>query len=109
MRSAKPGNHLNDELRNVPWHIVENEGNIDDALLTWNKLFSEVTDSHAPVKRRRFKGTPLPWINNKISETMKERDWIHRKARKSNSSQHWNTYRKLRNKVNCTVIFRELL
>ena len=62
---------------NVPWHIVENESNRDDALLTWNKLFSEVADSHAPVKRRRVKGTPLPWMNNKISETMKERDWIH--------------------------------
>ena len=34
---------------------------------------------------------------------MKERDWIHRKARKSNSSQHWNTYRKLRSMVNCLV------
>ena len=34
---------------------------------------------------------------------MKERDWIHRKALKSNSSQHWNTYRKLRDKVNCLV------
>ena len=62
---------------NVPWHIVENESSIDDTLLTWNKLFSEVADSHPPVKRRRVKGTPLPWMNNKISETMKERDWIH--------------------------------
>ena len=70
-------NLFNDDLRNVPWHIVENESNIDDALLTWNKLFSEVADSHAPVKRRRVIGTPLPWMNKKISETMKERDWIH--------------------------------
>ena len=62
---------------NVPWYIVDNESNIDDALLTWNKLFSEVADSHASVKRRRVKGTPLPLMNNKISETMKERHWIH--------------------------------
>ena len=62
---------------NVPWHIVENESSIDDTLLTWNKLFSEVADSHPPVKMRRVKGTSLPWMNNKISETMKERDWIH--------------------------------
>ena len=62
---------------NVPWHMVEDKSNIDDALLTWNKLFSEVADSHAPVKRRHVKGTPLPCMNNKISETMKERDWIH--------------------------------
>ena len=34
---------------------------------------------------------------------VKSRDWIHRKARKSNSTHHWNTYRKLRNKVNCLV------
>ena len=70
---------------------------------TWNKLFSEIADSHALVKRRRVKGTLLAWMNNKISETIKERDWIHRKARKSNSSQYWNTYRKLRNKVNFLV------
>ena len=62
---------------NVPWHIVENKSNIDDPLLTWNKLFPEVADSHAPVKRGCVKGTPLPWMNNKISETMKEGDWIH--------------------------------
>ena len=44
-------------------------------------MFSEVADQHAPVKRRRVKGTPLPWVNSQISDTMKERDWAHRKAR----------------------------
>ena len=42
-------NLFNDELRNVPWRITENESNIDDALLTWNKLCSEVADSHTPI------------------------------------------------------------
>ena len=37
---------FNEDLGNVPWHVVENENNIDDALLTWNKLFSEVADDH---------------------------------------------------------------
>jgi len=68
---------FNEDLGNVPWHVVENENNIDDALLTWNKLFSEVADDHAPVKRRRVKGTPLPWLNRKINESMRERDWSH--------------------------------
>ena len=43
---------LNNDLRNIPWHIVENEDNVDDALFTWNNMFSEVADQHAPVKRR---------------------------------------------------------
>ena len=94
---------FNEDLGNVPWHVVENENNIDDALMTWNKLFSEVADDHAPMKRRPVKGTPLPWMNRKISDSMRERDWSHRKARKSNSVRHCNTYRKLRNKVNYLV------
>ena len=66
-------------------------------------MFSEVADQHAPVKRRRVKGTPLPWMNSQISDSMKERDWAHRKARKSNSARHWSMYAKLRNKVNGLV------
>ncbi|XP_044182741.1 uncharacterized protein LOC122963371 [Acropora millepora] len=61
---------FNDDLRNTPWHIVENEGNVDDA------LFSEVADQHAPVKRRRVKGIPLPWMNSQLSDTIKEHDSV---------------------------------
>ena len=105
-RSYKNFNSIlfNDDLRNIPWHIVENEDNVDDALFTWNKMFSEVADQHAPVKSRRVKGTPLPWMNSQISDTMKERDWAHRKAQKSsNSARHWSMYAKLRNQVNGLV------
>ena len=42
-------NLFNNELRNVPWRIAGKESNIDDGLLTRNKLFSEVADSHAPI------------------------------------------------------------
>ena len=94
---------FNEDLGNGLWHVVENENNIHDALLTWNKLFLEVANDHAPVKSRRENGTPIAWMNRKISDSMRERDWSHRKARKSNSVRHWNTYRKLRNKVNRLV------
>ena len=43
------------------------------------------------------------WMNSQISDTMKERDWAHRKARKSNLARHWSMYAKLRNKVNGLV------
>ena len=43
-------NLFNDELRNVLRNNVEDESNIDDAMSTWNRLFSEVADSQAPVK-----------------------------------------------------------
>ena len=88
------------DLEGVPWHVVGNEADIDDAVFTWNKLFSDIADSHAPVKKRRVRGVPLPWMNTKINETMQDRDYHHRKAIKSNSSFHWTEYRRLRNLVN---------
>ena len=88
------------DLNNVPWHVIENADNIDDAVFVWNKLFSEVADSHAPVKKRRVKGSPVNWMNDKINEAMKDRDFHHRRAVKTNSAYHWSNYRRLRNLVN---------
>ena len=88
------------DLNNVPWHIIENEEDINDAVFSWNTLFTEVADLHAPVKRCRVKGAPIPWMNNKINELMKDRDFHHHKAVKTNSDHHWARYRSLRNLVN---------
>ncbi|PFX25317.1 Retrovirus-related Pol polyprotein [Stylophora pistillata] len=91
------------DLNSVPWHVIENEEDIDDAVFIWNQLFSEIADLHAPVKRRRIRGVPLPWLNDKINEVMKDRDFHHRKAVKTNSVYHWACNRKLRNRVNREV------
>jgi hypothetical protein len=91
------------DMNNVPWHVVENESDIDSAVLMWNKLFCDIADAHAPVKRRRVKGTQVPWMNSKISEAMQDRDYHHRKAAKSNKTYHWNMYKQLRNFVNKEV------
>ena len=96
-------NTLLPDLNSVPWHVIENEEDIDDAVFVWNQLFSEIADLHAPVKRQRIRGVPLPWLSGKISEAMKDRDFHHRKAVKANSDFHWACYRKLRNRVNREV------
>ncbi len=104
-RSYKSFNakHFLSDLNNVPWHIVENENNIDSAVLMWNKLFCDIADSHAPIKRRCVKGTQVPWMNSKISEAMQDCDYHYHKAVTSNKTYHWNTHKKLRNFVNKAV------
>jgi hypothetical protein len=88
-----------EDLNNVPWHVVQNEDNVDDAVLTWNKLFLEAADSHSPIKRRRVKGTHPPWMTQAISEGMRSRDY-HHKAIKTGSSYHWRMFKQQRNYVN---------
>ena len=89
-----------EDLNNVPWHVVQNEDNVDDAILTWNKLFLEVADSHAPIKRRRVKGIHPPWMTQAISEGMRSRDYHNDKAIKTRSSYHWHMFKQQRNYVN---------
>ena len=93
-------NAFKKDLEGVPWHIIDNN---DDAVCTWNKLFMDIADSHAPVRKRRVRGVPLPWVNTKIREMMQDRDYYHRKAVRSNSTHHWPEYRRLRN-----LVYREI-
>ena len=46
-------NAFKKDLEGVPWHIIDNEDNIDDAVCIWNNLFMDIADSHAPVRKRR--------------------------------------------------------
>ena len=54
------------DLKHVPWFECENESNVDDAVLTWNKLFTSIADAHAPIKRQRICGNKIPWMTSKI-------------------------------------------
>ena len=47
-----------------------------------------------------MKGSHVNWMNNKINEAMKDRDFHHRRAVKTNSAYHWSNYRRLKNLVN---------
>lgn len=91
------------DLRQVDWSYVDNEENIDSSVTLWNKLFLNIANMHAPVKRLRVKGTKLPWMTTHLSEAMHERDFFHKKALRSNSTRYWNLYKKARNNVNAEV------
>ena len=53
----------------------------------------DVAEAHAPIKKKKVKGISAPWLDNKVLDH-------YRKALKSNSSYHWNMYKKLRSLVN---------
>ena len=58
-RNYNKGEFRND-LKNVPWHNVETTESVDDAVLLWERLYSEVADRHAPIKKKYFKGHKSP-------------------------------------------------
>lgn len=64
------------DLRNVPWNVLDATDSIDDALPLWNRLiFSDVADLHAPIKKQRRKGFKTPWVNSNLLQIRRDRDF----------------------------------
>ncbi|PFX16879.1 putative RNA-directed DNA polymerase from transposon BS [Stylophora pistillata] len=90
----------NNDLHQIirqPTRITINSRTLID--LIWERLFCEVADEHAPVKKRRVKGFKSPWVNDELTSLRKARDYHHKKAIKTNLSSHWIRDKKLRNQV----------
>ena len=87
------------DLSYVPWDILEMELNPEEAWNSFKDLFKSVADNHAPVNIRRVRGRSLPWITREVKDIMKERDYYHKKAIKTNQEVYWSSYKRLRNAV----------
>ena len=92
-----------DDVSKVPWSVVENAENVDDAVFSWTTLFNDVAQDHAPIKTQRVKGTHVPWMTKELADLMKDRDYHHKKARGLKSGYHWNMFCKLRNEVRSNI------
>ena len=81
------------DLEVVPWSVIEQFDDVDDALDTWEKLFMEVVNMHAPLRERRVKRPRQPgWLTEDITEAMDKRDSLKQ-------SRDFPNYKLWRNKV----------
>lgn len=71
----------------------------DDQVETFNALFTDILNDHAPLKRVKIKSRPNPFVTTEIRQLMKTRDRWHKRANKSNDVLHWNAYRFFRQEV----------
>ena len=94
---------LND-LYILPWTEIDNKENVDKMWECWKSLFVQVLDKHAPLKTKRVRkrGT-VPWINKDVRTKLFERDFLKRKAIKTNEQSDWNKYKSSRNSANIAL------
>ena len=71
---------------------MNTEENLDQAVLKC-ALFT-------PIKKSRICRISTPWMTAELSELMQKRDFLHKKAIKSNLTNHWSQYKDPRNTVN---------
>lgn len=88
-----------EDVRNICWDDVLISKNLDAAVEVFNKLFLEVSDKHAPIKKRTVRKVRAGWIDTELRDCMVQRDEAKRVANVSNYETDWQIYRKLRNYV----------
>ena len=70
----------------------------------WKSLFVQVLNIHAPLKTKRVtKRGKVPWINKDVRTKLFERDFLKRKAIKTNEQSDWNKYKSSRNTANIAL------
>ena len=73
---------------------------VDQLWYDFKSAFVSFADRHAPIIQRRVRGIDnCPWLNKEIKSVMRQREYFHSTARKTNHSEDWASYRCHRNRV----------
>ena len=64
------------------------------------EVISKFLIRHSPLRRKRLRDDPVPWITPHIKQLMRRRDFHKKQAVKHNSKLQWELYKVERNKLN---------
>lgn len=87
------------DLALVPFHVMSVFDDFEDQVDTFNILFADILEAHAPIRRIKIKSKPNPYVTPEIRQLMKTRDKWHKKAIKTNDRFCWNAFKFFRQEV----------
>ena len=83
----------------LPWCIFDSSDDIDDAVNIFKKLFCDLWDTHAPLKKRLVRSSQRKhWLNCELLASYQQRDVLYKRFRQDGSSAAWMAYRQARNR-----------
>ena len=93
------------DLEGVSWNNTSAPNGPDSVDQFWHdfeRKFVMVADGYAPLIPNTASRTwrdNCPWLNKNIKANMRQQEYFHMKAKKSNRSEDWANYRHFRNRV----------
>ena len=82
-----------------PWDSAYIFEDVDDLWDHWAKLYCQVLDTHAPLKKKWIRADQLLWITPELKREISRRNRLFKKHAKNPTDSSWEKYRKQRNKV----------
>ena len=93
-----------EDFSTLPMSIISYSDDPDEQLETLNSLIRECIGRHAPLKRIRVTGPPVPWMKcPNIKDLQKERDTARYEAHSTPSVTKWDYFRSVRNKLKAAI------
>ena len=93
-----------EDFSTLPMSIISYSDDPDEQLETINSLIRECIERHAPLKRIRVTGPPVPWMKcPNIKDLQKERDTARYEAHNTTSDTKWACFRSVRNKLKAAI------
>ncbi|KAJ4432609.1 hypothetical protein ANN_21232 [Periplaneta americana] len=90
---------LKEDAAQLPWHMIWTLRTVDEKVDLFNTLILQLYDKHAPLKTKRTRKTPAPWMTTEIRSLMSERDLAYRKYTRNKNDEYFNLYKHLRNRT----------
>ncbi|XP_071956860.1 uncharacterized protein [Antedon mediterranea] len=88
---------LNNSVRRITWDSIYDDKSVNK---TWEKFQSLFMDCiNATIPNRRQKKKTKPWISPDIKRLVTLKRRLFKRAKSSGTVEHWNSYKKIRNKV----------
>ena len=98
-----------EEFRNkiskIEWGNFYNCENIDIVNDTFEQKIGDILNTMAPMKNIQLRQKYANWLDEEISQKMKDRDVLREVARGTDNDQDWISYRNARNE--CSKILKE--
>ena len=95
------------DLDCIDWNLNSIDGQTPRVNELWDHFKTSLVsaaDKHAPVIHKRVRGVDVcPWLNKNIKINMRRRDFLLKKARKTNKSEAWANYWCCRNGVSNSI------
>ena len=87
------------DLVQIPWHENFSIDDVNEELSSFNGHFLSILEKHAPDKSMKIRYRRCPFLSREIKELMKNRDKLHKLARRTKMKTDWENYRVCRQAV----------
>ena len=88
---------LNYALQNVNWEPCFGQPNVAFACSKWNEIFLNLARQYIPNKVVKIRTDDKPWYTSELRKLSRNKNSLHHKAKRTNSSADWNNFRMARN------------